>query len=93
MKNTEMKETALNELEKVIGGANAGSYSEPELARIFDLYFEMYGITGAIPYLAEWGVTSGDVYLASAGKYWNETPYTYDSLGGRLAHLIYTRNH
>ena len=97
MKNTamEIRELEMKELEQVNGGdgLNVAAYSEEELARIFDLYLEMYGHAGAIPYLEAWGVTTGDIYLMTHPKYWMDTPYSQASNGWRLAHLIWKRNH
>ncbi len=83
------------QLTKISGGegVNVADYSEEALARIFDLYLEMYGETGALPYLAGWGVTTGDYYLMLRSQYWVNTPYCDASMGWRLAHLVYQRNH
>lgn len=83
------------ELIQVSGGAelNVADYSEAELARIFDLYFEMYGHTAALSYLKAWGVTAGDYYIMLNRSYWDGTEQYSGTSGERLAHLIYRRNH
>lgn len=90
-----MKEISMNEMQKVTGGENANiaKYSEEELAKIFELYFEMYGEAGALPYISDWGVTTGDYYLMARDKYWTDTPYCGAPRAWKLAHLVYKRNH
>ena len=75
------------------GGIDISKYSEADLARIFDTYIEMYGISGAIPYLADFGVTTGDIYLVNPNNNWDNSPYKSGSNGSRLAHLVFKRNH
>lgn len=48
---TDLSEEQLTKISGV-EGVNVADYSEEALARIFDLYLEMYGETGALPYLA-----------------------------------------
>lgn len=82
-------------LSQVSGGAgvDVSMYSEEELARIFGLYFEMYGEVGALPYLAGWGVTTGDYFLMDRDNYWEGSPYSGAPREWKLAHLVYQRNH
>ena len=88
--------TVLSEelLSQVNGGdLDVSAYSEEELAQIFELYFQMYGDLDALPYLAGWGVTTGDYYLMDRDKYWQDTPYAGAPRAWKLAHLVYQRNH
>ena len=88
--------TVLSEelLSQVSGGdLDVSAYSEEELAQIFELYFQMYGDLDALPYLAGWGVTTGDYYLMDRDKYWQDTPYAGAPRVWKLAHLVYQRNH
>ena len=80
-------------LSQVSGGVDVSMYSEEDLAAIFDYHFQKYGQIDALPYLETWGVTTGDYYLMSRRKYWEDTPYYDASDGWKLAHLIYQRNH
>ena len=93
----EKKITTLTEeeLARLAGGEDldVSKYTEEELARIFDLYLDMYGEAGALSYLSSWGVTSGDYYLMTHPRYWMNTPYYGASRGWRLAHLVYLRKH
>ena len=77
------KKLAEEDLLKISGGENldVSKYSEEELAKIFDLYFEMYGYTGVLPYLSSWGVTAGDYFLMTHKKYWSAHPV----MMGRMA--------
>ncbi len=81
------------QLSQASGGVDVSMYSEEELAKIFDLHFEMYGDVGALPYLAGWGVTTGDYYVIVRDQFWENTPYQGSTLGWKLAHLVYQRNH
>ena len=83
------------ELKKIAGGAeiDVSKYSEKELAQIFQLYLDMYGEVGALPYLNEWGVTSGDYYLMSRDTGWDDHYLNKAPFGWKLAHLVYMRNH
>lgn len=74
-------------------GVDVAAYSEEELAQIFELYFQMYGEFNALPYLASFGVTTGDYYLMDRDRYWQETPYAGAPRVWKLAHLVYQRNH
>ena len=89
------KKLAEEDLLKISGGENldVSKYSEEELAKIFQLYFEMYGYTGALPYLSSWGVTAGDYFLMTHKKYWIGTPCYDGTDGSRMAHLVYKRHH
>ena len=95
MKTTKITNLTEEELGKISAGEqiDVSQYSEEELAQIFDLYFQMYGQVGALPYLSGWGVTTGDYYLMSHKKYWMDTNYYSASDGWRLAHLVYKRKH
>ncbi|MBR2767314.1 MAG: hypothetical protein IKD68_00105 [Solobacterium sp.] len=86
---------AEEDLLKISGGENldVSKYSEEELAKIFQLYFEMYGYTGALPYLSSWGVNTGDFFLMTHRNYWVDTPYYDAPDGARMAHLVYKRLH
>ena len=93
---TEKKTAVLSDetLDQVSGGVvDASKYTEEELARIFDLYIDMYKIPGCLPYLEDFGVTSGDLYLILRKQYWDETPYYDATPGYKLAHLVYKRSH
>ena len=91
----ENKNNILSEelLKQVSAGVDVSMYSEEDLAAIFDYHLQKYGQIDALPYLEQWGVTTGDYYIMSRRKYWEDSYYHDASDGRKLAHLVYQRLH